>query len=161
MVDRLPVLADTPGVVVPMLWSTLPVPPEKTAVRLVLVPAVMTDWAAVKLEITGAATTVTIAVPGMLNAPAALVAMQERDNVPTEPALNVMDRVVPPVMIVPPAIAHVKEHPGWSGTEAVSPVAPVVTIDVDVIAGWSGKATTTTVVVWLTLTLVLLVTVNV
>jgi hypothetical protein len=50
-----------PVVTAPTPWSTLPVPPPNTAVRVVEFPRVMVAAAAVKLVITGAAATVTVA----------------------------------------------------------------------------------------------------
>lgn len=70
--DRLPVLTATPEVTVPIPWSTLPVPPEKMAVRVVLVPEVMVGWAAMKLVIPGAARICTVSGAVTL-APAKLV----------------------------------------------------------------------------------------
>ena len=52
----------TAVVTAPMLWSTAPVPPVKTPVRVVAVPVVMGDFAAVKLVMTGVATTFTVTV---------------------------------------------------------------------------------------------------
>jgi hypothetical protein len=49
-----------PLVTAPTLWSTLPVPLEKTAVRVVEAPAVMVLLAAAKLVMEGAAATVTV-----------------------------------------------------------------------------------------------------
>jgi hypothetical protein len=49
-----------PLVTAPTLLSTLPAPPEKTAVRVVELPAVIVLAAAVKLVITGMGTTVTV-----------------------------------------------------------------------------------------------------
>jgi len=49
-----------PLVTTPKAWSMLPVPPEKTAVKEVDVPAVMGFGVAVKLVMAGAATTVTL-----------------------------------------------------------------------------------------------------
>ena len=46
----------------PTLWSTLPVPPEKVPVRVVLLPAVMVAVAGTKLLMAGAATTATVVV---------------------------------------------------------------------------------------------------
>ena len=75
MAVRFPVLAAVPLVTVPMLWSTEPVPPVNTPVRVVLVPVVMVGAAAVKLVMAGAATTVTVAVCVTL-VPAALVTVR-------------------------------------------------------------------------------------
>jgi len=50
-------LTGTPLVTVPTPWSTVPVPPLKTAVSVVEVPAVIVPAAGVKLVIAGAATT--------------------------------------------------------------------------------------------------------
>jgi hypothetical protein len=61
-----------PLVTVPMLLSMLPVPPVKTAVSLVEVPAVIVGASDVKLVIDGAATTVTV-VCAVAVVPAAFV----------------------------------------------------------------------------------------
>ena len=49
-----------PLVMAPTPWSTLPVPLENTAVRVVELPAVIVFLAAAKLEMEGAAATVTV-----------------------------------------------------------------------------------------------------
>ena len=53
-------------VTVPTLLFTAPVPLAKTAVRVVLAPAVRVDWAALKLLMAGAATTVTVVAAVLL-----------------------------------------------------------------------------------------------
>ncbi len=58
------------------------------------------------MGVTGAATTVTLAMPGVELVPAALVAMQLRFKVPTGPAVNVIKRVPLPAVMVPPVIVQ-------------------------------------------------------
>ena len=65
-------LTDTPLATGPTPWSMLPVPPEKAAVRVVELPALIVAAPAVKLVITGAATTVTV-ICAVTNVPAPLV----------------------------------------------------------------------------------------
>jgi len=62
-----PLVTELLTVVLPAVIT--PVPPEKTAVRLELAPALMVAGLAVKLVMEGAATTVTVAVEVTLGPP--------------------------------------------------------------------------------------------
>ncbi len=66
---------------------------------VVLTGAVMTG-------VTGAATMLALAMPGVELVPAALVTMQLRFKVPTGPDVNVIKRVPLPAVMVPPKIVQ-------------------------------------------------------
>src|SRR5439155_7462253 len=93
---KLPVEIGVPLVTDPIPLSMDPVPPEKTAVSVVLVPEVIGDLAAVKLVMVGAATTSTVSVFVAL-APAALVAV----NVYTALALKLPVEIGVPLVTDP------------------------------------------------------------
>jgi hypothetical protein len=100
----------------------------------------------VKLLIAGAATTLTSAVPADDETPSALVATQLKVRVPADPAVNVIEVVPAPAVMVPPVMPQVYEHPVWAGMLAANPVLPVVTVAGALITGINGAATTVTVV---------------
>ena len=77
MAVRLPVDTAVPVVTAPTLLLTEPVPPVKTAVKVVAVPEVTGLLAATKLVMTGAGTAVTVSVAALLlSVPVALVKTQ-------------------------------------------------------------------------------------
>ncbi|HVH12722.1 MAG TPA: hypothetical protein VM759_06715, partial [Longimicrobium sp.] len=107
----------------------------------------------------GAAIDCTVAVPGLLAAPAAFRSTQVMVIVPTAPAVYVMRLIpplvtpaVPPVVIVPPERVQVYVMPVRAGTVAVRPVAPVVTGLTVVMVGVSGPPTTVTLLLPVALT---------
>lgn len=59
-------MTGVPLVTAPTPWSTLPVPPVKTAVRVVELPVTIVASPDVKLVIAGAGTTVTVVVSVMV-----------------------------------------------------------------------------------------------
>jgi hypothetical protein len=110
---RLPVEAGEPVVTVPTLWSTLPVPPLKTAVSVVLAPLTTVASAAEKLAIVGAGITATTAC-AVAQSPASLVTV----------SVKVLLPVRLPVLFATPVVTV----PTLRSTVAVPPVNTPVSV---------------------------------
>ena len=94
-----------PLVTAPILWFTLPVPPEKTAVRVVLAPAEIVACAREKLVMLGTATMETVLLPVAL--PRVLLTTQVKVRLEPVPLLNVAAVVVAPaVTLLPLEMLH-------------------------------------------------------
>jgi hypothetical protein len=103
-------------------------------------PVVTTEGA--EIATTDALETRTFAVPVAVT-PAALVTTQVTTRVPGAPAVKVIALVPAPAVMVPPVIDHAYVAPACVGTDALRPVAAVVTAEGTVSVA-TGAATTST-----------------
>jgi hypothetical protein len=116
--------AGVPLVTAPTLLFTLPVPPVKTAVRLVEVPVVIVGAAAVKLVMTGGATTFKVKVCCALGL-TPLFAVMVIGELP-------VDEAIPAIVAVPFPLSWKVTVPGSAPTEdkAGTGLPVVVTVNV-------------------------------